>query len=55
MSSIYCSVCKQKIEEDYDIIEVRLGFVEHGDFTPEEIFYYHGECNPLDITPNKDQ
>ena len=55
MCNIFCSVCKEQIEDDDNVFEVRQGFVEHGEFTPEEIFYYHAECNPPNNQPNKDQ
>ena len=55
MCQIYCQVCQEQIGDDENVYEVRQGFVEQGDFTPEqEIAYYHTECYPLN-NPTEDQ
>ena len=53
MCQIICKVCGESITDDSDVIEVRQGFVEKGDYTPEsELGYYHADCfKPTDNQP----
>ncbi len=49
MCSIYCNVCGQVITDNDQVIQVRQGFVERGDYTPElEVAYYHVNCYPVE-------
>jgi len=55
MCRIYCDGCKEPINDDDNIIQVRQGFCEHGDYTPEsEVAYYHADCYPLNNQPTED-
>ena len=48
MCQIVCQSCNEVIGEDAVLYQVRMGFVEKGDFIPEEeIAYYHVNCYPL--------
>jgi len=55
MCQIYCQACREQISDDDNVYQVRLGFVERGDYTPEaEVAYYHADCYPLN-QPTEDQ
>ena len=48
MCKIVCKSCDEEIGNDEALYQVVLGFVEKGDFVPEEeIAYYHVSCYPL--------
>jgi len=48
MCQIVCQVCSKQISDDDNVYQVRLGFVETGEYTPEsEVAYYHSECCPI--------
>ena len=52
MCQIVCQICQEPIENDDQVIESRHGFVEKGDFTPEEIFHEHLQCHMTENPPN---
>lgn len=55
MCQIACQVCNEAIGEDEFLYQVRKGFVEKGDFVPEEeVGFFHVNCYPLrDDQPNE--
>jgi len=55
MCQIACQTCQEPIIKDDQVIEVRQGFVEEGDFIPEtEIGFYHADCFPARQEPSED-
>ncbi|GAG03249.1 unnamed protein product [marine sediment metagenome] len=55
MCQIVCQTCQQPIQDDNTVLEIREGFVENGEFTPEsELGYYHSECYPIN-QPTEDK
>jgi len=56
MCQIYCGNCKKLIFDDENVYEIRQGFVENGEFTPEiEVNYFHTDCLPINSQPTEDQ
>ena len=56
MCQIECKGCQETIWDDEDVFEILSGFVEEGEFTPEqEIAYFHPACytqhDPFSINP----
>ncbi len=52
MCQIRCEACREAITDDDEVIEVRLGFVERGDYTPEmQIAYFHASCFLANVNP----
>jgi len=48
MCQIVCQLCNQAIGDDEPLYQIRSGFVEKGDFIPEEeTAYYHVNCYPI--------
>jgi len=44
---ITCKTCDKPIGEEEEAVEVRQGFIERADFTPEqELAFYHANCFP---------
>ena len=48
MCMIVCQACNKPIADDENAYQVRQGFVEKGDFTPEqEVAFFHLACYPI--------
>lgn len=45
MCQIVCKVCETPIKDEEEILELKVGFVEEGEFVPEmELAYFHLSC-----------
>ncbi len=52
MCAIRCQGCGETIENHDQVIQVRMGFIERFDYTPEvEIAYFHAACFLANVNP----
>ena len=53
MEEIYCEYCKKAISEDDEAIQIRQGYIEDGEFLPDEDYaYYHYNCFTEEVKNN---